>query len=393
MGRGRGALRAYVTNTKEKLEKLLASDDPPTAEEEIQNIVKSVVLSVKRLCSAAPATVKSQIKEAVEAPGCLADPPTADLAGLRDAMEAIEGILPPAEPEEQEKADVTPGPEIESFAAVVARMWEEFEDKSRLVVGHDLKLSPQGRATDLHGLSDRCPHPLIVGLNEEKFHSRPLTAKFLALLDNYDRDTDAAEVVTAQEKREMDEFLDALSETPHFRYVHQVLVKWKCAPESMDRFIAEVYNAWFANYSLSGRGPKSSSGFEHVFVGEEKKDRNTGESSIIGFHNWIQFWAQERAGKVNYLGYVGHLDGDDSVVSVHFQWDDDDAEKEVKPVSTLLMGTSIAFELALGTLAFFGLQDGEVAPCQLGPHHVSVNVHKWRSRLGQQIRTVYLEAR
>ena len=42
-----------------------------------------------------------------------------------------------------------------------------------------------------------------------------------------------------------------------------------------------------------------SSGFEHVFVGETR-----GDSEVIGFHNWIQFYLQEKAGYVDYQGYI-----------------------------------------------------------------------------------------
>ena len=41
-----------------------------------------------------------------------------------------------------------------------------------------------------------------------------------------------------------------------------------------------------------------SSAFEHVFVGET---RNKGD--VIGFHNWIQFYLQEKRGLVDYRGF------------------------------------------------------------------------------------------
>lgn len=44
------------------------------------------------------------------------------------------------------------------------------------------------------------------------------------------------------------------------------------------------------------RGNDSSS-FEHVFVGEGRG------SEMIGLHNWIQFYLQEKAGNINYHGY------------------------------------------------------------------------------------------
>lgn len=41
-----------------------------------------------------------------------------------------------------------------------------------------------------------------------------------------------------------------------------------------------------------------SSGFEHVFVGETKSG-----TEIVGFHNWIQFYLQEKSGNLDYKGY------------------------------------------------------------------------------------------
>jgi len=41
----------------------------------------------------------------------------------------------------------------------------------------------------------------------------------------------------------------------------------------------------------------NSSGFEHVFVGE------TRQHDVTGFHNWIQFYLQEKAGQLDYRGY------------------------------------------------------------------------------------------
>lgn len=41
-----------------------------------------------------------------------------------------------------------------------------------------------------------------------------------------------------------------------------------------------------------------SSGFEHVFVGETKSG-----AEIVGFHNWIQFYLQEKNRHLDYKGY------------------------------------------------------------------------------------------
>ena len=98
--------------------------------------------------------------------------------------------------------------------------------------------------------------------------------------------------------------------------------------------------------------PVARSGFEHVFVGEEK------DGKITGLHNWIQYYLEEKKGNVDYMGWVGKQDADNSddvnLVSVRFAWADDDPETEVKPMSTMLCGCSIEWELAALTMAFLG---------------------------------------
>ena len=42
-----------------------------------------------------------------------------------------------------------------------------------------------------------------------------------------------------------------------------------------------------------------SSGFEHVFVGESQKKK----ANVAGFHNWIQFYLQEKKGLLDYKGF------------------------------------------------------------------------------------------
>jgi len=60
-------------------------------------------------------------------------------------------------------------------------------------------------------------------------------------------------------------------------------------------------NLWFTQYSR-GKGKVGSSGFEHVFLNEVKN------GTIIGLHNWIYFYEEEKAGRLNYKGYIKKLD-------------------------------------------------------------------------------------
>ena len=58
-------------------------------------------------------------------------------------------------------------------------------------------------------------------------------------------------------------------------------------------YFCKVYSMF-----LLSRG-YDSSGFEHVFVGETR-----GDKEVIGFHNWIQFYLQEKVGNVDYKGFM-----------------------------------------------------------------------------------------
>lgn len=62
-----------------------------------------------------------------------------------------------------------------------------------------------------------------------------------------------------------------------------------------------VKELWFTQYSR-GSGKIGSSGFEHVFVNEVKM------GTIIGLHNWVYFSDEEKAGHLDYKGYLKELD-------------------------------------------------------------------------------------
>lgn len=84
------------------------------------------------------------------------------------------------------------------------------------------------------------------------------------------------------------------------KYAHEYLVSKRKSDRDIRKFKRQLYDLWFKLYRRTkGSRALDSSGFEHVFVGETRD-----KADIIGFHNWIQFYLQEKAGNVDYQGYI-----------------------------------------------------------------------------------------
>ena len=58
---------------------------------------------------------------------------------------------------------------------------------------------------------------------------------------------------------------------------------------------------WFSLYSR-GRGKIGSSAFEHVFLTELRN------GTVSGFHNWVYYYFEEKAGHADYQGYLKKVD-------------------------------------------------------------------------------------
>lgn len=66
------------------------------------------------------------------------------------------------------------------------------------------------------------------------------------------------------------------------------------APADRNEFLNQLNDLWFGLYRRETQN--DSSGFEHVFLGEIK------DGEVTGLHNWIQFYDEERARRLDYLG-------------------------------------------------------------------------------------------
>ncbi|XP_042084985.1 poly(U)-specific endoribonuclease-C [Haplochromis burtoni] len=223
-------------------------------------------------------------------------------------------------------------------------------DVNRMTPGIDYTISFQGRASfvsqGIHTVLDHASQPLFSNVNESKLRNITTFSSFVTLLDNYERSTGVTEQVTTEELTEMDLFLDAVLETKVMKvcvttssveqkvYICEILQHYNLICISLVRSMC-VSVLKLIITSLD------SSGFEHVFVGETKSG-----TEIIGFHNWVQFYLQEKNQHLDYKGYKAREhdlpDQDDHVLNLQFSW-----HGVVKPVGSAFIGTSPEFEMAV----------------------------------------------
>jgi poly(U)-specific endoribonuclease len=311
-----------------------------------------------------------------------------------------------------------------SMQAALTKMWE-LDKPNRVEWGDEgftLDMGSKGKYE-----RDTCPNPLVEWVNKDnKFWSSPVTTSFIALLDNYEREVGRQENITAEERTEMAKFkrevcktdvmeflfnyLRANGKDPRCKELRRLsdlvrLVPLCCLLSPCNLFVrtasglgdlAEscrvqetlIFNLWLKPYRRVVNN--DSSGFEHVFVGEEK------DGKITGLHNWIQYYIEEAKGNIDYLGWVGKQDSDYdddvNIVTVKFAWQDDDPDVEVKPMSTILFGSTVEFEIAALTMAFMcGDQNGK-NHFTLGSEKISIQCYAKNNRIGgSQIMTAYME--
>ena len=167
---------------------------------------------------------------------------------------------------------------------VIQRMWTE--DDNRAIVGEDLIINIGRRTFTRDQSEDRCSDPFFEHVSEDLFE-RESYKRFYDLLDNYESAVGVEEVMTHMEIIEMKKFVDVVVSSRPMQIAQEYLVEKNWAPSDEEKFKDWLWDVWFTLYKRGrgrGRTAGDSSGFEHVFVGEIRG------STVIGFHNWIQFY-------------------------------------------------------------------------------------------------------
>ncbi|CAH1774082.1 unnamed protein product [Owenia fusiformis] len=250
----------------------------------------------------------------------------------------------------------------EELSELITKLWDM--DVNRCESGIEYDIDKQGYVKNAREMSevDRAWYNLFRWVAEDDVFSRPTYNAFRKLLDNYESETGRGEVITEEEEAENWEFLDAILETDLMKEAHQYLVGLEQSPEDPDEFRQQLYDIWFKLYKRSREDEENdSSSFEHVFVGETRGHR------VIGFHNWVQLYLQEKHGNIDYKGYfrrgtVSEEEGEDPrLLTLQFSW----KNGQGKPIGSSFIGTSPEFELALYTIVFLSGKGSRV-PIKIG---------------------------
>lgn len=237
----------------------------------------------------------------------------------------------------------------------------------------DIVLDEQGQASGGRS-NDAAGRPLFRHVNEAKLTGGTY-AEFFELIDNYVVQSGKAESVDANEEEEIDAFVDkAMLSHPMqvaFAYVTEDLGVGMTKPQFREA-VEKIWFETFINY-FGGNETPHCSGFEHVFVGEGKfpaSGAGQRRGEISGYHGWLRFYRDEKAGIANYLGHKYDLPparkpANPGAITLRMIWnlDDDDNPSTppvelYKPKGGFFVGMSPECELAIGTVAFFELQEG-----------------------------------
>ncbi|XP_059494909.1 uridylate-specific endoribonuclease A [Stegostoma tigrinum] len=212
---------------------------------------------------------------------------------------------------------------------------------------------------------DHAQERLFAYVNEEVLFSRPTFAKFIALLNNYNRMTGIAEKFTVEQLAEQDMFITEIMKSSIMDKLYQIFLSKKMY-NSIKEFEEDLKMMWFGLYSRANN-VLDSSGFEHVFSGEVKRGK------VSGFHSWIRFYFAEKSGELNYYSY--NYDGPwidyPDVMAMQFNWNG-----YFKEVGSEFIGSSPEFDFAIYTLCFIARPN---SPCtvKLGKNTMKIQTYTW----------------
>jgi poly(U)-specific endoribonuclease len=191
---------------------------------------------------------------------------------------------------------------------------------------------------------------------------RPTFRALLDLRQMYNPQVDEEDTMSNEKEGKVYHFLEEIMNTSVMRYLHNYLLdSERTTALSNEDFMSELFNKWFKPYYRGGTCD-SSSGFEHVFLGELR------DGNAIGMHNWIIAYAEELDGnfKFHYC-----IDATRRLITINSSWHGSE-----KPVNAFFVGTTPEFDFAMYTMVFYNNPDGET-PVSVNKHELFVTTDSW----------------
>ena len=190
----------------------------------------------------------------------------------------------------------------------------------------------------------------------------------LKLFDNYALDPATREEVTDGEEKEEREFIKAILPTKPIQVAKEFIARDLEEDVTDEDMALMIRQTWF----LQGKaGSKFASGFEHVFVGEQKPAGDKPDDVAVklgGYHYWHKYYLDD-GGKIgdmkfdDHITYKGTEYGGDSktssgilvpeIVTISYQWNAPDRINNSrqllnKPIGGFWVGCSPEGLIALG---------------------------------------------
>eukprot|EP01111_Echinosteliopsis_oligospora_P019661 TRINITY_DN960_c0_g1_i1.p1 TRINITY_DN960_c0_g1~~TRINITY_DN960_c0_g1_i1.p1 ORF type:complete len:379 (-),score=80.29 TRINITY_DN960_c0_g1_i1:62-1198(-) len=288
-------------------------------------------------------------------------------------------------------ADVNP----HTVSTVFNAIWAA--DKSRIPPFHENKF----KADQFHGnfVVKICDAPKAARGNllkthnlfklykwnkDKKIYERTTNTEFLKdpanksyklvydLFDNYESDENKPEVNTAEECKEIAEFLSYVADSEPCKVAAAYLRSKYGNSANLDRddkesfsnrakFIEKLKKIWFDQYDWGKM--LSLSGFEHTFVGERRAD-----GTVMGYHFWYKYFVDDSTDNAtgqDAIDFNRRLDdaSSDDYIAIRFaQLVDSDGDGVIdgsgdaqlfKSFGSFFVGCSAECKVALGTIAYY----------------------------------------
>ncbi|CAJ0596010.1 unnamed protein product [Cylicocyclus nassatus] len=263
---------------------------------------------------------------------------------------------------------------------------EELLEMSKILRDEDVnKAKPgqifinyQGHAQSGKGV-DNAAKPFFTRVSS-KLLNKPSYKHFINMMNNFYKKTGVPEprVSKQEEQREISLFLDTILASKPWKILYKFL-RMKRHPFARDpvTFRSSIKHLWFDHYSRA-RGKPDTSGFEHVFIGEEN------HGMVSGLHNWVRFYMLEKNATENfdYKGFI--VKRRDVMAALRFMWDE-----AFKWTGSILIGSSPEYEMALYTMCFLSRRGKNPCEVELDGCPLSINSYAMIQNRKVYIGTIY----